>query len=110
MGCFQRLGGIVVGLAVLIGSGSFALGMALLLSHGAMPAGDIFVVAVIAVVAAFVSGWLFGRVAARSWRVALLVLPLAVLLGLSLMLASYVPISQACRTYPTSTVCPPSPR
>jgi hypothetical protein len=101
------VGGFVVGLVVLIGFGSFALATVPLFSGGVMPPERILLAVLLAISVALLSAWLFGRLARRAWRISLVMLPLAIVIGFSLLLASSLPIRAACRTYHTTSVCPP---
>ena len=107
MGCLRTVGGFVVGAVVLIGFGSFSISMVPLLSGGTIPPERILLAAILAVTIAILCAWLFAHVARRAWRVALLIVPLAIVAGFSLLLASSLPARAACQTYHTTTVCPP---
>src|SRR2546430_1339862 len=63
-------------MTVLIGLGAFELGLGLLMGHGDLMPQTILLVCLAAIAAAFASGWLYGQLSSRSWRLALIVLPL----------------------------------
>jgi hypothetical protein len=110
-GLVRRVASVIVGLAMLVGVGGFSFGLLPMINRGGVAtAAQILTVSLLAVAAALVSGWLFGVVSERSWRLGAVILPLAIVVGLVLFLGSSVPMGQACRTYHTDTACPPGTR
>ena len=111
MSIVRRIASVIVGVALLIGVGGFGFGMLPLVNRGgAASAGQILGVSLLAVLVALLSGWAFGVMSERSWRMGAVILPLAVLLGLVLFLGSSMPMGQACRIYHTDIACPPGTR
>ncbi|HKF79105.1 MAG TPA: hypothetical protein VKF59_23380 [Candidatus Dormibacteraeota bacterium] len=107
MGCLRTAGGVLVGVVVLIGFGSFALATVPLLSGGTIPPERILLATGLSLLVALASAWSFRRLIHRAWRLGLLAIPLVVLVGASLLLASTLPIRAACSAYHTDAVCPP---